>query len=443
MAKDKDKKETKVSGVSEALKNLSGFIQKGARTGDVEKIPTGYFNLDFAINYGTLPEDFEIYGSKHKTYDPKKPVGIPCGRLVHLYGAEGSGKSYLCYRMAGFAQRMGHKVAWIDTEQSFSEDLAVINGVDIDELLYSDLHNSEDPDKIFYAEDVMDGIVNLVKSGVKLVILDSVANLVPKARMEADAEQQYVALLARLLSENLGRIVQWAGAKDAVVVFINQLREKPNMMFGGNPMTTKGGRMLSHNSSLSIEVSKCPKSSDPWIFIEDDRVPGGKRLIGRKSKIRFDKNRFSKPFVDQKGNPMSVDIPIYYEPYFPNIEETLLETGRQQQIIKLRVGTYKWTDAVSGKEYKAEDKDEFINMLKGDVEMRKALLAELKKNAKENGNPLSPEIIQYDPEIVVKRVEATEEDMEEAEKISEKKGKKKSKIDFDESVENNEEALEV
>jgi len=443
MSKDKKtKNEAATSGVSEALKSLSGFIQKGARTGDVEKIPTGYFNLDFAINFGTLPEDFEVYGSKHKVYDPKKPVGIPCGRLVHLYGAEGSGKSYLCYRMAGFAQRMGHKVAWIDTEQSFSEDLAIINGVDIDELLYSDLHNLEDPDKIYYAEDVMDGIVNLVKSGVKLVILDSVANLVPKARMEAEAEQQYVALLARLLSENLGRIVQWAGAKDAVVVFINQLREKPGMMFG-NPITTKGGRMLNHNSSLSMEVSKCPKNDSPWIFVEDDRVPGGKRLIGRNSKIRFDKNRFSKPFVDQKGNPMSVSIPIYYEPYFPNIEEILFDTGRQQQIIKVRTEIYKWIDSITGTEYKAEGKDAFLNLIRDDIEMRKALLADLKKNAEENGNPLPPEIIQYDPDVVIKRVEATEEDIEEAEKISEKKGKKKSKMNLSEEIEDLDKTLEV
>lgn len=817
MAKGKKKVAANEESIENALKNLSGFVQKGAKVGSVDKIPTGYFNLDFAINYGSRPEDFEVYGSKHKEYDPSKPLGIPTGRLVHLYGAEGSGKSYICYRMTGMAQKMGHKVAWIDTEQSFSEDLAIINGVDLDELLYSDLRNLEDPDKIFYAEDVMDNIVGLIKAGVKLIILDSVANLNPKSRMEAGAEQQYVALLARMLSDNLGKIVQWAGAKDALVVFINQLREKPGLMFGcfdykskvlledgttrdigyivnnklkekvmsynqktgeiepkniigwhnngnlvgderfyqfvvremgGNgrvffactpnhkifvpkknrnyedsilqakdieeitasdlkigdkiaisqpmylseeqrqlvygsilgdgsvrsmgegscsqlrikhgseqkdyclwkkeiispwvgyenedkkgygfdtipmyelkslnphkngsrgktgaiaskeiinninelglaiwylddgtldersnkkgkngkgrssicctkfenkddifsifhrfglnptmgktsfcftqeeteklhsiispyvpecmgykllpqfrgkydykiecitqenikyrpvvseildiyqkpinrsrvkfdltiedngtyiidgatvhnsPITTKGGRSLVHNSSLSMEVSKCPKTSKPWIFIEDERVPGGKRLIGRRSKIRFDKNRFSKPFVDQNGNPENVEIPIYYEPYFPDMEDVIFDIGRQQQIIRVYKGVFKWASEDGEIKCEQEGRDNFINEIKENEELKKALIKNITSKSEETGNPLPPEITQYDPDVIVKVVEATDEDDERAEKISKQKSKQKKQTEenFEENFEDQEDVLDV
>jgi len=228
MAKKKVSKKAPIT-----LDNLMGFIRKGARAPtDVDKIPTGYFELDFAINFGILPGNREELGLSHKVYDPTKPLGIPCGRLVEIFGKEAGGKSYLCYRLVGSAQKMGFKTGWIDTEQSFSEDLAIINGVDLDQVYLSDLRNLENPDKVYCAEDIMDNIVNMMKAGIRLIILDSTANLVPREVMNSPADKQNIARLARLLSQNLGKITQWAGNTESLVVFVNQIREKVGVMFG-------------------------------------------------------------------------------------------------------------------------------------------------------------------------------------------------------------------
>jgi len=428
----KEKKAKSGNNLDLALENLSGFFHKGTSMGIVDKISTGYFELDFAINYGCLPSDYEFSSAKGKDYDPTKPIGIPVGRLVEVFGSEGSGKSYMCYRLAGSAQKLGYKAAWIDTEQSFSEDLARINDVNIDDLIYSDLHNFENPDETWYAEDVLDGIITLIKSGVKLVILDSVANLIPRARMEAQAEQQYVALLPRLLSENIGKIVQWAGAKGALVVFINQLREKPNVMFG-NPITSPGGRSLKHNASLRIEIAKEPKSAKPFIFIEDGRVPGGKRLIGRNSRVKIEKNRFSKPFINYKGEAQAVTIPVYYEPYFPDIENIIFDAGRQQKIITTYKGEMRWINA-SGEKKAFENRDAFISFLKGDEASKDEILEALKVASKTSGIVLPPEILQYDSSIMVREVDADASDITAAEK----RAKALSKKDIDEEVEKEE-----
>jgi recombination protein RecA len=279
------------------------------------------------------------------------------------------------------------------------------------------MRNMEDPDRVYYAEDVMFNIIELIKSGIKVIVLDSVANLIPKARMEADSEQQFMALLPRLLSDNLGKIAQWAGVKDALVVFVNQIREKPGVMWG-NPLTTPGGRALKHNASLRIEINK-RFSSDSIIFIEDEKAPEGKKLIGRYSIVKLEKNRFAKPLIDSNGRPVGINIPIYYEPYFPNIEEIIFDAGRQHKVIKIREGIFSWEDK-KGNKHKAEGKKAFIELLKKE-KLIDELTEDIKTVSKESGNPLPPEMLQYnlakDKDVKIIKVAEEKKDTKEDIKV--------------------------
>ena len=402
---------TKVGKVSlENLLNM-GFIKKGGIRGNNSvKIPTGYFDLDFAINFGTLPGASEL-GSKHKVYDPTKPLGIPLGKLVEVFGPEGGGKSYLCYRIVGAAQKMGYECAWLDTEQSFSEDLALINNVDLDELYLSDLINYKQPDELYFAEDVMEAIIQIMRGGIKVVVLDSVANLVPKEVMESLAGKDNVAKLARLLSQELGKITQWAAATDSLVIFINQIREKIGISFG-DPETTPGGRALKHLSSLRLRIEMRKGGGQEHNICLPDPDTGEDRLIGRTSYIRVVKNRFAKPLRNALGQSIPIDVPIYYEPYFPDIEEIIFDAGRQHKIITVYKGEFRYNIVGSKKKISADTRQDFIdNYLKPQEDepgYTTMLLKQIIEKAEEHNIPLPPEVVQMlredplpvDPEVI-------------------------------------------
>lgn len=373
------------------LKNLKGFCQLGTNQGPTGNIQTGHFNLDFILNYGEDPTQVDLTTlvdpNTNKPYDPKRMLGLPLGKIVEIFGEEGGGKSSLAYRVAGFAQKMGLKVAWIDTEHSFMQSLAKINGCDASNLFYSNLYDDEDPDKIFYAEDVMDSIVALCKAGIKVVVVDSVANLTPKARFDANAEKHFMGLLPRLLSENLGRIGHYAEKYGVLLIFINQLREKLNQTWG-DPETSPGGHALKHNASVVLKVSK-RNSKDSRIMRLNDR--GKESLIGRYSMVHIVKNRMAKPYYD------AIDIPVYFEAYFPDIEEVLFNVGRQIKLITVRNDVYNWTTIVDEKkkEHKVETKKGFIDYIK-DNNLTVDLANDIKNKAKENGFLLPPEVMQYE-----------------------------------------------
>jgi len=361
--------------------NLKGFIRKGAATTPVGYVPTGHFSLDFAINYGELPEKIDL--SELEGYDPSNALGIPLGKLVMLYGHEGGGKSSLAYRIAGFAQKLGHPVAWLDTEHSFAENLAIINGVDIDNIYYSTMSNPGDPDKVYFAEDVFDAMLELIKSGVKVIVLDSVANLVTKDRMEAGAEKIIIGKLARLMSENLGKLVAYADKYGCLLLFINQLRYKIGKLFG-NPETTPGGMSLKHNSSLIIKITK---KNSKEALIEVPGEDGKTKVIGRKSYMRLEKNRFAKPCMD------SVEVPIYYTSYFPDVEEIMFEAGRQLKVISVRKGLFKWTDSKDEK-HEIEGRSDFVAHIKYN-ELQYLLAKDLVVAAEENSTILPPEVSKW------------------------------------------------
>jgi len=355
------------------LENLKGFVRLGALTNSPGSVPTGHFNLDFAIHYGMLPQDADL--SSLDGYDPSIPLGVPLGKLIEIFGEEGGGKSSLAYRIVGYAQKMGHKVAWIDTENSFSSGLAKINGANEDNIYYADMTNKDNEEITYYAEDILDAITNLCKSGIKIIVLDSVANMVPKVVFENSAEKQTIGVMARLLSQNLGKIANATAKYGASVIFINQLREKIGILWG-SPETSPGGRSLKHNCSLRLQMTK-RNSKEANIEVLDSE--GRSIIVGRNSIVRIIKNRFAKPLFE------SIDVPIYYEPYFPDIEDLLFDCGRQLKVISVYKGVFKW------EKHNAEGKKAFTEMIKNGG-LGESLYRDLVKKAAETNSFLPPEI---------------------------------------------------
>ncbi len=375
MAKSKKDKEN-----DDIFKNLEGFCQMGARASSPGNIPTGHFKLDFIIQYGQDPTKVDL--NTISDYDPAKSVGIPLGKLVEIFGEEGSGKSSLAYRICGYAQKLGYKTGWIDVEHSFQENLAYINGCDIDQLIYSNMINHQDPDREYFAEDVIDYMIKMMKAGIQVIVLDSVANLIPKALFEAKTEKEFMGLLSRLLSKSLGKLVSYAEKHGTLLVFINQLREKIGQTWG-DPRTSPGGHSLHHNASLRLRMDK-RNSKDADIYVPDPET-GDEMLIGRHSKVTLVKNRFAKPFRE------SLDVPVYYDAYFPEIDEIAFDTGRQIKLISVRKGIFKWGDL------KIEGRKNFIDHCKKE-KLIDSLIEAIRSAALEKELILPPEIVLYGKE---------------------------------------------
>jgi len=359
------------------FKNLKGFCQMGARASSPGNIPTGHFQLDFIIQYGQDPTKVDL--NAIEGYNPKTTLGIPLGKLVEVFGEEGSGKSSLAYRICGYAQKLGYKTGWIDVEHSFQENLAYINGCDIDDLIYSNMINHEDPEKEYFAEDVIDYMIKMMQAGIQVIVLDSVANLIPKALFEAKTEKEFMGLLSRLLSKSLGKLVSYAEKHGTLLVFINQLREKIGQTWG-DPRTSPGGHSLHHNASLRLRMDK-RNSKDADIYVPDPET-GDDMLIGRHSKVSLIKNRFAKPYRE------SLDVPVYYEAYFPEINEIAFDTGRQIKLISVRKGVFKWG------ELKIEGRKNFIDHINKE-NLLESLIADIRAKSVENDLILPPEIVLY------------------------------------------------
>jgi protein RecA len=367
-----------------SLDHLGGFFRVGAETRTPGNIPTGHFLLDFILHHGISPETVDL--SKVEGYSPSEQLGLPLGKLVEIFGEEGAGKSSLAYRVCGYAQNMGYETCWIDVENSWSDDLAIINGVNRDTMWFSDLVNDQDPDTIYAAEDVFDNIINIIKTGVSneektgkklgVIVLDSVASLMSKAQRDKDAGESTVAEVARLMSNNLKKIMNYAAKYGVLVIFINQIREKIGVMFG-NPETTPGGRALRYHSSIRLRVGRASKSGEITVKESD----GSETLLGAKAKVRIIKNRFAKPYRD------TLEIPIYYEPYFPTLDEMVFDVARQLKIIKPYLKEYRWKDEGINVKGRAE----FIKNLKFTGTSNK-LLAQVSIAAGNQGVILPPEL---------------------------------------------------
>jgi recombination protein RecA len=219
----------------------------------VESIPTGAINLDAAIGVG----------------------GIPRGRITEIYGPESSGKTTLCLHVIANAQRTGGTAAFIDAEHALDTEYAKKLGVDVDKLLVSQ------PDT---GEQALEICEILVRSGaVDIVVIDSVAALVPKAEIEGEMGDSHVGLQARLMSQALRKLTGAIARSKTSVVFINQLREKIGVMFG-NPETTTGGKALKFYASLRLDIRRVGPVKEK----ED--------VIGSHVRVKVVKNKVAPPF---------------------------------------------------------------------------------------------------------------------------------------------------
>ena len=252
-----DKKEA----LNNALKQIEKDFGKGSimRLGEasahmnIEVIPTGILPLDAALGVG----------------------GIPRGRIIEVYGPESSGKTTVTLHMIAEAQKQGGIAAFIDAEHALDPVYAKKLGVDIDNLLISQ------PDT---GEQALDIVEALVRSGaIDIIVVDSVAALVPKAEIEGDMGDSHVGLQARLMSQAMRKLTGIISKSRTTAIFINQIREKVGVMFG-NPETTTGGRALKFYSSVRLDVRKI------------DTIKQGTDVIGNRTRIKVVKNKVAPPF---------------------------------------------------------------------------------------------------------------------------------------------------
>jgi recombination protein RecA len=224
----------------------------GARV-EIASIPTGAVNLDAAIGVG----------------------GIPRGRMSEIYGPESSGKTTLCLHVIANAQKAGGIAAFIDAEHALDVQYARKLGVDVDNLLVSQ------PDTGEQALEIAEVLIR--SNAVDVVVIDSVAALVPKAEIEGEMGDSHVGLQARLMSQALRKLTGAVNRSHTAVVFTNQIREKVGVMFG-NPETTSGGRALKFYASLRLDIRRIGAIKD------------GQDLVGNRTRVKVVKNKCAPPF---------------------------------------------------------------------------------------------------------------------------------------------------
>ena len=327
------KPEDKKKALETALAQIEKNFGKGAimRLGDdipvnVEAISTGSLSLDLALGIG----------------------GVPRGRIVEIYGPESSGKTTLALHILASAQKKGGEVAFIDVEHALEPAYARALGVDIDSLLISQPDTGEQALEITEA---------LVRSGaIDVIVVDSVAALVPRAEIEGEMGDSFVGLHARLMSQALRKLTGAVGKTNTIVIFINQLREKVGVMYG-NPEVTTGGRALKFYSSVRIDVRRI------------EALKNGSEIIGNRTRAKVVKNKVAPPFK-------RAEFDIMFGEGISKIGE-IVDLGVDYGVVKKAGSWFSYGDRKIG-----QGRDAVKELLKNDDGLRNEIEAKVREAMK-------------------------------------------------------------
>lgn len=290
----------KKTALDKTLKDITKRFGEGAimKLGDaksleVDAIPTGTISLDLALGVG----------------------GIPKGRVTEIYGPEASGKTTICQHIVAEAQKMGGTAAFIDMEHALDPAYAARTGVDIKNLLISQ------PDT---GEQALEIAESLIRSGaVDVIVIDSVAALVPRAEIEGDMGDAHMGLMARLMSQALRKLSGAIKQTNTSLIFTNQLREKIGVVFG-NPETTPGGRALKFYCSVRLDVRRIQS------------IKSGSEIIGSRVRVRVVKNKVAPPF-------RTAEFDIMHDEGISRVGD-ILDLGVEMEVIDKRGSYYYYGD---------------------------------------------------------------------------------------------------
>lgn len=327
--------------------------------GKVEAISTGAVSLDLALGIG----------------------GIPRGRITEIYGPEASGKTTLCQHIIANAQKAGGVAAFIDVEHAFDAAYAAKCGVNIEDLLISQPDTGEQALEIAEA---------LVRSGaVEVVVIDSVAALVPRAEIEGEMGDSHMGLHARLMSQALRKLTGAIKKSNTSVVFTNQLRQKIGIMFG-NPETTTGGMALKFYASVRMDVRPT------------DQIKSGEDVIGTRVRVRVKKNKVAPPFT-------KAEFDILHNEGISR-EGDMLDTGVEYEIIEKRGAFYSFNGQRLG-----QGRENARNFLRANTsvmdELEKAIRLKAGLDSANGAAPL-PKNLQDEPDLEEDEEEEEEEEEE-------------------------------
>ena len=312
----------------EALHNVLSKIEKQYGEGsvmvlgddvklDIDSIPTGSLALDIALGIG----------------------GIPKGRIIEIYGPESSGKTTLALHMLAEAQKIGGTGAFVDAEHALDPGYAKNLGVDIENLIISQ------PDTGEQALEITEALVR--SNAVDLIIIDSVAALVPKAEIDGEMGAAQIGLQARLMSQALRKLTGAINKSKCTVVFINQLREKVGIMFG-NPETTTGGRALKFYSSVRLDIRR------------SEIIKKGDEMIGNRVRVKVVKNKIAPPFKQ-------AEFDIMYGKGISSVGN-ILDVASEADIVKKAGAWYSY-----GEERLGQGRENAKEFLEGNPELLKEI----------------------------------------------------------------------
>ena len=295
---DIDKK--KMAAIETVMNQIEKQYGKGSivklgsnKTLDIESIPTGSLALDIALGIG----------------------GFPKGRIIEIYGPESSGKTTISLSIIAEAQKLGGAAAFVDAEHALDPTYAKKLGVNTDELIVSQ------PDTGEQALEIVEALVR--SNAIDVLIVDSVAALVPRAEIEGEMGDSHIGLQARLMSQALRKLTAAINKSNCIVIFINQLREKIGIMFG-NPETTAGGRALKFYASVRLDIRKI------------DTIKNGDTFLGNRARVKVIKNKVASPFKQ-------AEFDIMYNEGISK-EGNLVDVGVNEEIVQKSGAWFAYND---------------------------------------------------------------------------------------------------